>query len=164
MPEPDQASFEDLGDIEIPTREDPKVAKVTAQVEEKIQAEQIEKQVRQETGTEKEKKGTLAPEFPKAMFSIVAGFIDCPKFNLDDMQAKIYADSINILFPVEGKAVALLNIIVITLGKIVTCFDAIKKKFGKPEEPVFAKESKDPRDSIKKVYTPEMDTKKDQEV
>ena len=77
----------------------------------------------------------LTKDTPKAIFRLCAGFIDCPRFNLSDEEAEIYARSLNILFPIEGKLIAVCNILLITVGKILLCIDAIKAKFGKKEQP-----------------------------
>ena len=156
MADQDTASFEHLGDIPIPEKPDMQRQAMKTQVEHKLMKEDVEKEVRQETGAVPEKKGTLSPDMPKALFSIAAGFVECPKMNLDEDQAKIYADSLNVLFPVEGKIVALLNIIIITAGKVVTCWDAIKKKFAPAPQPAQAQ-------TPTRAYRPEMDNPSDQE-
>lgn len=92
---------------------------------------------------------------------MVADFIDCPKFNLSDEEAGIVAKHLTILLPFEGWMVSAIVILMVIINKVIICMDAIKKKFGK-EKPENAPESKDPRDLVKSVYRPEMDTKADQ--
>ena len=127
----DEIAFKDLGNIEIPDKGDVKTEKIVAEVERKIAREQIEGVVRQDTGTEPEKKGTLTKDVPQAAFRIMAGIIDCQKFMLTDDEAAAFAANLNILIPVEGKIAALMVLILITLNKVWICMDAIKLKFGR---------------------------------
>lgn len=144
MTEKDEVSFEVVTDAEVPDRADVNETQMHDAVKSAVDRAEARKQEMKDRGIAgAERKGTLAPEMPKALFSIVAGFIDCQKFNLDDTQAKIYADSLNVLFPVEGKIVAVLNLLIITAGKCVTCYDAIKRKFaGAPKDELIPAEQK----------------------
>lgn len=138
----EEIKFEHKGNIEIPDKGDVKTEKIVSDVEKKIAREQIEGAVRQDTGTAPDKKGTLTKDVPQAAFRILAGVIDCPKFQLTDDEAASFAANLNILIPVEGKIAALLVLILITLNKVWTCMDAIKMKFGQRgslEEPQIKK-------------------------
>ena len=125
--------FKDLGKIEVPEKSDVKEAKITSDVEQKIQREGIEQKVREETGTLPEKKGSLTKDVPQLIFRLCASGIDCKKFELSDDEAEIFAKNLNVLIPLDGKIAALVVLIMITVNKVLLCMDAIKAKFGTKE-------------------------------
>ena len=156
MPEADTPEFEDLGDIEIPPKEDIHEERIKSRVEAKIEREQIEDSIRQETGTEKEKPKTpIPPDVPALCFRMIAKAIECPKFELDDEEARTVAHHLTILLPVDGKIISAVIILMVVLNKVITCMDAIKKKLT--PAPIAAAQTADPRDSVKPVYKPDMD-------
>ena len=119
--------FEDKGKIPIPDKGDINQEKMISQVEKKIEREQIEQGVRKDTGTEPEKKGSLTYDVPQMAFRVIAGVIDCKRFELSDEEARIMATHINILLPLEGKIISIFVILMIVLNKTYACMDAIKR-------------------------------------
>ena len=149
---PDEVSFEDLGAVPVPPKGDIKTEAVIDKVTAKIEREEVETVVRKDTGTEKEKpKAPIPPDVPKMIFRIVAHAIECPKFELDDEEARTVAHHLTILIPFEGKIISLIVILMVVANKTLTCMEAIKKKFA----------PKPPADVPDKAYKPEMDTASD---
>ena len=137
--EKDTAGFEHTGDInDIPVKGDVKTSRIIADETDKIGAEKIRDAVRTAAGEtpkgKKEPVGTLTKDAPQMVFRVVGGFIGCKKFELDDKDAEIYATHLNILFPVSGKLVSLIVLVMITLNKVYICMDAIQAKFGKKDD------------------------------
>lgn len=128
----DEIKFDHKGNVPVPEKEDPVTAKMTSEINKKIQKEGIESQVRQDTGTEKTatKTGTMTKDVPQVVFKIAAGMIPCKRFELTEEEAQLMATNLNILIPVEGKIMALLVIILITLNKVYACLDVLKSKMG----------------------------------
>ena len=134
-----EIEFKDLGKIPIPDKGDVKTEKMTAEIEKKITKEQLEGQIREDTGTAPEKKGTLTKDVPQMAFRIIGGFIDCKRFELSEDEAQIFATHLNILLPLEGKVISLFIILMIVLNKVYLCLDKIKAMQNKgglePEQP-----------------------------
>ena len=142
-------AFTPIPDADVSDKLDAETEHMRKQAENSVNRSIMRKEIEAEKGVAPEKRGTLTKDTPKAMFRLGAGFIGCDKFNLSDDEATIYANSLNVLFPVEGKIIAVCNIILITLGKVLTCMDAIKKKFAKePATPPAVKQSKAPEGSV----------------
>jgi hypothetical protein len=144
-----EVSFQDLGNVPVPEKGDIREEARVDRVTEKIAREEVEKAVRQETGTEKEKPKTpIPPDVPIICFKIAARFIECPKFELDEEEARILAHHLTILIPFEGKIISVIVILMVVANKVLACTDAIKKKFApKPA----------PEEAPVKTYRPEMD-------
>ena len=150
---PDEVSFEDLGPVEVPAKGDLKTEAIKDKVEAKITREVVEAEVRQDTGTEKAKPSTpIPPDVPIMCFKMVAKVIECPRFELDDEEARIVARHLTILIPFEGKIISVIVILMVVLNKTFTCMDAIKKKFAPAPAPM---------EAPPKAYKPDMDTAKD---
>jgi hypothetical protein len=148
----DEVSFEDLGAVPVPPKGDIKTEALVDKVTAKIEREEVETVVRKETGTEKEKPKTpIPPDVPKMIFRIVARAIECPRFELDEEEARTVAHHLTILIPFEGKIISVVVILMVIANKTLTCMDAIKKKFA----------PKPPADVPEKAYKPEMDNATD---
>lgn len=137
--EKDTISFEDTGEIaNVPVKDDVETSKIVADETQKIKGEKVRDAVRVRLGEEPKKQepvGTLTKDVPQLCFRIVGGFIGCKKFELDDAEAQTYATHLNILFPVSGKMISVVVLVMITLNKVYVCMDALKLKFGhKPAE------------------------------
>jgi hypothetical protein len=125
----EEIGFNDEGSIEIPDKGDMKTEAIVDQTKTKILREQIEGEVRQETGTEKEKPKTPIPaDVPKLCFRMVAKYIECPKFEIDDDEARTIAHHLTILIPIEGKLISVIVILMVVVNKVIVCMDAIKRK------------------------------------
>lgn len=130
----EEIGFEDKGPIEVPTKGDIITENLIDKTKKKITREEIEKQVRAETGTEPEKPKTPIPaDVPQLCFHAVAKLIDCPKFELDADEARTIAHHLTILIPIEGKMISVVVILMVVVNKVITCMDAIKRMF-KPKE------------------------------
>lgn len=126
---PDEISFENKGNIEIPDKGDIRQERVVEGVKKTIQREQIDQVVREAEGAEKKQaKGSFTKDVPQLIFKIGAKQINCPRFELTEQEAETFAEHLNIVLPVSGKAASIVILIMITLNKVFICMDAIKEK------------------------------------
>ena len=103
----------------------------------KLEKTQTDKQVRAEAGIiEIPKEPEQIPkELPKYLFRSGAKVIGCPKFNIDDDEAKLLAKHISILTGnINSKIFSLIIILIVVISKVVECMEAFKNKFGKKKE------------------------------
>jgi hypothetical protein len=124
----DTIDFKDLGNKDIPDKGEIREEKMEEDITRKIVKEEKEKEIRNETGTEPEQKGSFTKDVPQLAFRIIGDMIPCPKFYLSDEEARIFAAHLNILIPVQGKIASLVVIIMISLNKVYACLDAIKRR------------------------------------
>jgi len=126
-----EIGFENVGQMPVADRGNLKAEKMVQAVEDKVMKEQINSAVRKETGTETPKKGDgITKDVPKLLFRFGAKIIGCPRFNLDDAEAEVFARHLNILVPIEGKMASVVVLLMITINKCYECFDAIKDKLS----------------------------------
>jgi hypothetical protein len=135
----EDVSFEHKKDIPIPEKGDIRTEKMIADAEKKVKKDAITGAVEEKEGVAKEKVGTLTHDVPQMGFRVIAGVIDCKKFELSEDEARIFAHHLNILLPLEGKVVSVFVILMIVLNKVYICMDAIKRLQNKgalePQQP-----------------------------
>lgn len=124
-------SFEHKKDVAIPEKGDIRTEKMVADAERKVQKDQIKGAVEEKEGVAKEKVGTLTHDVPQMGFRVIAGVIDCKRFELSEDEARIFAHHLNILLPLEGKVVSVFVLLMIVLNKVYICMDAIKRMQNK---------------------------------
>jgi len=133
----DEISFEVTGMKEAPPVVDPNTLKTRQQILQKIDREVTEDQVRDELGLKKEEYVPVPAEVPSLVFRFGAHIIQCPKFMLDDDEAKIFARHLQVLceaLHIKGWMWSLIVLLMIVLAKLFDCKDAIMKIFQKKTE------------------------------
>jgi hypothetical protein len=89
----------------------------------------------------------VPPEVCKVIFDTGSYTISCPKFRLSDSEAETMANSLTALlegFPIGGsKMWHLIIVLMITMGKVAACKDAIMRMMPKKEEPKKEEEQPD---------------------
>jgi hypothetical protein len=125
-----EVSYEVVPGAEITPRTDAKTQAIRNTVENNLLRKDI-------TAEELAKRGVPQPvppgseipkDLPQMMFKIGGRVIACEKMALDDEEARVYAKHLTILTGgINSKAFSALIILVITGGKIMECFGAIKK-------------------------------------
>jgi hypothetical protein len=127
-------AFTDKGAVQVPEKEDIIEGGVRAGISRKLLKERVEGELRAEEGQDvggATKKGGMTKDTPQVIFRLIGKVIQCPKFELDDQDATLMATNLNILLPLDGKIAALVIVIMITVNKVVICFDAIARLFAK---------------------------------
>lgn len=100
-----------------------------AQMDAKVKAEAGILQVPRESDQ-------IPKELPKYLFKIGSKSLSCPKFNIDDDEAKLLAKHLSILIgSVNSKLFSFIIIIIVVLSKLSECMDAVKAFFGKRKKP-----------------------------
>jgi hypothetical protein len=127
----DEVSFTEVPGAEATPRADAQTANLRNQVEKGLLKKDITKEVLAEKGIQTPPaKGSEIPKaLPEMIFKIGARVIKCEKFALDDEEANVMAKHLTILTGgINSMAFSAVIILVIIGGKIIECFDAIKKK------------------------------------
>jgi hypothetical protein len=141
-------SFQHLPDKTIPDKGNIREEEMTEDITRKIDKQEMEKDIRKATDTEpeKDKKGSFTKDVPQLAFRFVAVLIPCPKFNLSDEDATVFAEHLNILVPIGGKYASVIVLTMIILNKVFVCMDAIQAR-SKPkmdnEQPGFAEKEEE---------------------
>lgn len=132
---PEEISFEPAPEQKpVPPVKDPAKAATTSQVIQKIEREQIEKQIRKDAGLDTEKKHAPIPkDIPIVIFRFGAKTIKCPAFALDDSEADLMAKHLSIIcehFNISGVWFSVFVVVVVIISKLVQCKDAVFSTFS----------------------------------
>lgn len=102
----------------------------------KLEKLQMDAKVKAEAGILPKENDQIPKELPKYLFKIGSKSLSCPRFNIDDDEAKLLAKHISILTgSVNSKLFSLIIILIVILSKISECTDAIRAFFGKKKKP-----------------------------
>lgn len=108
----------------------------------KLEKIQMDARVKAEAGILPRGESDIPKELPKYLFKIGSKSLSCPRFNIDDDEAKLLAKHLSIITgSVNSKLFSLIIILIVILSKLSECTDAIKAFFNKgkkqaiPEKP-----------------------------
>ena len=130
-----EIKYEDMPPKEVPPIE--QTDELRKKAIDKIEANQVEEQVKIEAGIVKVPPAAdqIPKELPQYLFRIGANSIACPRFNLDDDEAKLLAKHLSILTGnMNSKIFSFIIIIIVIIAKVTQCMDAIQRKFGKKQQ------------------------------
>ena len=137
----DNVSFTEVAGADPTPRADANETEMRNQANKSLDRKEIAKQVMTERGIQPPVPAgaDIPAEMPKMFFKIGGRVIKCPQFELDDAEAEVLAKHLTILTGgINSKIFSSLVIIVIIGGKVMECFEAIKRKimamFPKKEE------------------------------
>lgn len=130
----DEICFEEIPKKSTPEIMDAEVQKLKQDSIKKLEKSQMDKKVRAEAGIQEIPKEpeSVPKELPMMIFKFGSRAIACPKFELEDDEAKAIAKHLSIIIGAQNsKIYSIFCILVIVLGKTWLCWDAVGKFFGK---------------------------------
>jgi len=149
-PTSDAPGFEDLGIQALTPATDLETEKLKQDTIRKLERQQIEKDMKP-ADAEVEVK-PIPVELPTLFFRYGSRVIGCEKFNTDADENRMIAKHLTVIFgKMDSRIFSVFIILVIIVGKIVACKDAIMAKLG------MGKKSEEP----KQAYRKDMDEKQD---
>lgn len=113
---------------------DGEVQKLQDDAVKKLEKAQMDKKVRAAAGISEIPKApeSVPKELPMMIFKFCSRAIACPKMELEDDEAKAIAKHLSIIIGAQNsKIYSLFCIIIIILGKVWLCWDAVGKFIGK---------------------------------